>query len=601
MNKSFLIAVGGVVLILLLPVSIFFSQQQQKIEQRAAGTTIVGQYEKFELTYPYSGNYSNPNDPIIVDVEAVFTAPSGNMQTVPGFYFQDYTRSGNIQQQILTPDGSPVWKVRYAPQELGDYTYTVTLKDTTGIKTLGSGSFTVVSSNNPGFIRASGLHLLRDNGQPFFMLGVNAPGWQRYQTWQGHPWKWGDGTYGVDNLYQQMSANGLNWYHMWTCQAWAKPNIGCPKAGGDPKQMSQPDSWEIDYAIDQAHVYDIYTTIVLHFGTETFDPYDLIKARYFIARWGYSTNIVAWDYQKEISTDPTATAAWSSYVKSVDPYNHLRTTTQWNHYAILGLGHLNTFNAVFNDPNITMIQSHDYFSDCHDALTSDSSLYYFSIYADSDPRSSRRFNKPNFNGEGGLGNRTNCQNEGGGGGESPLVLTDHAGVILKGYAWGTFMSTLAGTSPWWYYTDPQAGWTQFTGFKALRAYADSLPIVPDSATTFTSYNDTSQAITSTPFLRVIGRKNANFAMAYIQNTTGTWSAIVRDNKIPMPTGGTITLKNMTGTFTVKWFDVDGETGNILKTETVTASGGNLALNLPTQITQSIAVLVTTGSSVTPTP
>src|SRR5437016_2930800 len=59
------------------------------------GRASTGQYEKFELSFAYT-TYSNPYDPAIVDVEAVFTAPSGKKQTVPGFFYQNYTRSGGV-------------------------------------------------------------------------------------------------------------------------------------------------------------------------------------------------------------------------------------------------------------------------------------------------------------------------------------------------------------------------------------------------------------------------------------------------------------------------------------------------------------------------
>src|SRR5205823_12870494 len=111
----------------------------------------VFQYEKLELTYPFSGSYSNPNDPAIVDVEAVFTAPDGNKQTVPGFFFQDFTRSGDVTRETLTPVAqSSRWKVRYAPSEVGTYIYAVTIKDAQGTHTLDNGSFTVKPSANPG-------------------------------------------------------------------------------------------------------------------------------------------------------------------------------------------------------------------------------------------------------------------------------------------------------------------------------------------------------------------------------------------------------------------------------------------------------------------
>src|SRR5947209_849681 len=87
---------------------------------KASNVSQVPRYEKFELTYPYTGNYANPNDPAQADVEAVFTAPSGKQQTVPGFFFQNFTRSGSVKKETLTlVKGSDSWKVRYAPSEIG--------------------------------------------------------------------------------------------------------------------------------------------------------------------------------------------------------------------------------------------------------------------------------------------------------------------------------------------------------------------------------------------------------------------------------------------------------------------------------------------------
>src|SRR5438132_1559316 len=77
--------------------------------------------------------------------------------------------------------GSNAWKVRYAPAEIGTYTYSVTKKDSGGTVTLGTGSFSCVASSNPGFIKAVGFHLEFANGQPFYPLGINAP-WFQYKT-----------------------------------------------------------------------------------------------------------------------------------------------------------------------------------------------------------------------------------------------------------------------------------------------------------------------------------------------------------------------------------------------------------------------------------
>lgn len=376
-------------------------------------------------------------------------------------------------------------------------------KDSQGTHTLGSGSFQAVSANNPGFIHVVGMHLQRDNGQQFIPLGVNAP-WFQYGKKNGNGHQWGDGTYSVDVMYQTFVASGLNFFHLWTCSwnmgsdtPFARPNIGCDGKPTDTPQMGQSDSWMMDYMVAKAHIKDIYIMPILkHHDQQVFDEADKIKSRYFVARWGYSTNILAWD-----------------------------------------------------------------------------------------------FNKPLFIGETGL---TPCTAHSTG--KSSYYQNDGNGLILKGEIWGSLMAGLGVYSPWFFDIDFNHGTSQLVSFKAAKAYAAALPSVPDSATTFSTYQDSSQATTSNTQLRVLGRKNATFAMLYVQNASGTWGAVVRDGKTPVSVSGTVTLKEMQmgSTFTVRWFNTDS--GVVVKTDSVTARSNGLVLVLPQSISQSIAAIVTTGGA-----
>jgi hypothetical protein len=80
-------------------------------------------------------------------------------------------------------------------------------------------------------------------------------------------------------------------------------------------------------------------------------------------------------------------------------------------------------------------------------------------------------------------------------------------------------------------------------------------------------------------------------MLYVQNTTGTWGAILR-NHTPTPVAGTINLLGMQSgaSFTIRWYDTD--TGALLATNTSVANSSSVTLTSPTQITQSIAAIVT---------
>src|SRR3990170_3716579 len=48
--------------------------------------TEIGLYEKFELNIDLRATFSNPFDPEEVDLWAEFTAPSGKVQKIWGFY-----------------------------------------------------------------------------------------------------------------------------------------------------------------------------------------------------------------------------------------------------------------------------------------------------------------------------------------------------------------------------------------------------------------------------------------------------------------------------------------------------------------------------------
>jgi hypothetical protein len=586
--------------------------QTQKQHPRVEG--VVGQYEKFELSYPYSGNFSNPNDPNIVDVEAKFTSPGGMLSTLPGFYFQDYTRRGNIAKEILTPVGNPRWMVRFAPSEIGTYSYTVTLKDLSvnppTTNTLDSGTFRVIPSSNPGFIRAVGYHFVHENGQPFIPIGVNAP-WFHRGRGVGPDGAWGDGTYGADKMFEQFVQNGVNSFHLWTC-TWpdgaaapiGKPNIGCNASDKPLTTMDQQGSWDLDYIVDQAHLDNIYLMPVLKNKDKgNWDSGDLIKSRYFVARWGYSANIMGWDFNKEGAGNPATEKKWTTYMSSIDPYHHLRTTSEPDHWPTLGQKTSDIYDQIFSDPLMTLVQTHDYTGDCPDDLSVNPfdstdpgfSLFYMKLDpSGNDPRDFHRFNKPSFFGETGV-TPPLIKN-----GEcitrkpttaSPLYNTDHKGLILKSELWGSLMGTSGAFAPWYFKFDTQNDWTQFIAFKGISAYASALPLIPDSADLFTSDNDSSQVVVSDPNLRVIGRKNQTFAMLYVQNTTGTALKILQGHT-PTPVTGTVTLKGMqAGTsLMIDWFDTDA--GNVIRNESaVVDDTGALRLTLPTSITQSIAVIV----------
>lgn len=565
----------------------------------------IGRYEKFELTFPAQAEYSNPYDPATVDLSAEFTAPSGKKLRVPGFFYQDYRRSGSQLAETLTPAGGVCWKVRFAPSELGPYRYRAMLKDSRGERLLGEGGFVSVPSKNHGFVRARGRSFVFDDGTFYFPIGVNAPWFQHRADMKDRPGtgRWGASTYGADAMFKQYADYGADFVHFWICssnstveKAWAHPSIGCAQ-----DRMSQSDSWAMDYIVNRAREQGIYILPILKFKNQRDPepkPEDFLLFRYAVARWGYSTSIFGWEFCKEGCTSVDLVEKQARYMKEIDPYDHLRTTSIWNRKIV---------PPMFASPLLDIAQLHDYPWDCartggpglpYDARVEDLGLYrvHQKIHGPtfSVPGPFPDYGKPFFMGETGL---LQCKEEKSKGEKASLFYDqDPDGLIFHGDVWGMVMASSGAISPWYYRWDAQGAWSQLSQFRGVAAYVRALggalggrPI-PDSAVPFTNYGEDRDASASDPRLSVTGRKNGRFAMLRVQNMTTTWAAVLRDHKTPQAVSGTVVLHGMDpGGYRVVWMDT--RTGALLRNENSQASQAGLELRV-TDLTQDAAAIVT---------
>ena len=128
----------------------------------AANTTSggsLGRYDIYELTMTESGSYANPWED--VTITAVFTSPSAKSYTVGGFYYDTAT-----------------WKLRFAPMELGNWTWSLTFDNGAG-KFVTGGNFTCTASGNSGFLRMqpgnTRTFITEGDSRPFYANGFNKP------------------------------------------------------------------------------------------------------------------------------------------------------------------------------------------------------------------------------------------------------------------------------------------------------------------------------------------------------------------------------------------------------------------------------------------
>jgi len=120
----------------------------------------VARYEKLELRVDLKATYQNPYDPDEVDLWAEFTAPSGKVWKIWGFY---------------NPSSwSALWMVRFAPAEVGGWQYVIKVRDREGTAESKTGKFSVVAGSSRGFVNIAKnqRYLQNSDGSSFYGVGL---------------------------------------------------------------------------------------------------------------------------------------------------------------------------------------------------------------------------------------------------------------------------------------------------------------------------------------------------------------------------------------------------------------------------------------------
>ncbi len=185
----------------------------------------IPKYEKLEITFQVNtvaANLQFPYDPTPppgipagagISVDAQFTPD--NWQTFysqPAFYYQDYQYQDVNGKDWIYPTGSYSWKVRFAPDRVGDWQYKLIAKDAGGQTVSNPVSFAVSSSANKGFIGVSptdSRYFEYGDGTYFPSLGYN----MNYNHVS-----WDEPVQGNENNFRIMGQNGIQLARMWLSQ-----------------------------------------------------------------------------------------------------------------------------------------------------------------------------------------------------------------------------------------------------------------------------------------------------------------------------------------------------------------------------------------------
>lgn len=317
----------------------------------------VNLFDLFEISFTTGNCYSNPYDPHIISIYALFIAPDNSTYKVNAFYFEDYSFQkafyGNDYYEVVSSSLQNVgWRVRFTPTQIGNWRFRIIAEDSNGLSSMPNTgirnySFSCTSvSNANGFITMANTRFLkRDvvksgvrNFQSYFPIGPNVA-W--YDCLDYCDFQMPQGVYyyedHIDSLYGKANFMRIwiNRYHYLSLYGpeFTQTENGNPKVYFD-SIVNQKDAAELDRIISYALQHDIsvmlsifnqndfktssggcnqciwennpfHTIIGLSSPSDFFTDVEAIKItknliRYIVSRWGYATNVLCWELWNEV-------------------------------------------------------------------------------------------------------------------------------------------------------------------------------------------------------------------------------------------------------------------------------------------------------------
>ncbi|MBN1124836.1 MAG: DUF5060 domain-containing protein [Sedimentisphaerales bacterium] len=329
---------------------------------------------------------------------------------------------------------------------------------------------------------------------------------------------------------------------------------------------NQIDCWMLDEVLEAARENDIYIMLCLLtrdlYMDSLKDPQSEEYAqaikdaknflRYAVARWGYSTNVAAWEYFNEqnpsLPTDRFYTEM-GEYLTKIDPYKHLRTTSTW---------HPSPRDCRLDQ--IDVAQLHHYMR------PSDKDGFQDEITVLLDRGNWLRTigpGKPGLIGEFGLATDK--------WGLSDFMKKDMDGVHFHNTLWASVFSGAGGTAMLWW-------WDQLDRQDLYRHYYPLSEFLKNVS--FIGMKPLQTSISGTS-LRVLGYQNKTSAVLWIVDSQANWwNQVVNRKKPTTIASATLEIRNLdSDVYQIQWFDTH-EGDNFLE-QTGQATKAVLRISIPT--------------------
>jgi hypothetical protein len=543
-------------------------QQNEKLAVRKVEilTKDPACWKRVELRLDLAGAFQTPFDPNEIAVDAAIRTPSGRTMSVPAFFYQQHriappAASGGPRGEALEPEGEPEWRLRFTPPEAGVYSVRIEARDRTGTAASAPMAIAVRPAPGQGYVRISKKdprYFEFDDGTPYFAIGENLC-WGPLADFQ----RW----------IPRLAKSGGNFARLWLGNA--RLNVESDTRSGEYRLDN---AWRVDQIIELSEENGIYQKVsieaIRNLAPEGeprrtgggFNPFSYAEAnggpcrsmrdffelpqarrlfrnrlRYIVARWGYSTNIMAWELWNEFNTvnvpKPKEEIAipWSRemcrYLKSIDATGRLTTNS---------LGSFDFWPDLWAAPEHEFTQMHGYYG------------WHRKNPGDEEPARAMTplmiewldkltaYRKPYLWAEFGIERQFLPERE--------YCEKDREGVHMHAGLWTPVMHGAAGCGHiWWWdsYVDPKDLYFHF------RALADFVNGIPWTTAGF----QPARVQADRQKLNALGLHGNALTILWIENKAHTWWNVVHDEPIPAMEGESIQVEGFpAGRYTVEYWD-----------------------------------------------
>jgi len=383
------------------------------------------------------------------------------------------------------------------------------------------------------------VHLSTDQSEQIFDAAAQSK-WKDFK----HEFAAGDNDFWLGRLVLSLSGTGTVWLDRLSLKQidggpellW-EADVNRPARG----VYNQLDCFMLDKVVEAAEQNGIYLMLCLitrdlymkSLSDENSPEYQQAIAdaqkfmRYAVARWGYSTNVAAWEYFNEINPGLPTDRFYSEvgkYLENIDIYNHLRTTSTWHPSArdcrldSLDIGQLHHYMRP---------ETKEEFKD-EVAVVLDKAKFL----------RTNAPNKPALIGEFGLADAK--------WGLSDYMKQDNEGVHFHSSLWASAFAGPSGTAMlwWWDQLDKQ---NAYGHYRPLSTFLKDVSFVGLQTLEAAADNDQ---------IRLLGYQGNDCAYLWLSSAEATWWNLLVEKKQPTAIGGAkMEIKGLqTGNYSIEWWD-----------------------------------------------